>query len=195
MKIFEGHSIDLLKTWDLPLDLVVTDPPYAFGGSGTEHALSATVATVLRETAQHLKRGSWMIVLSASSWRSISYMIESVRGILMPVRFGTWVKPEVKTKVRTPGWEWTSVTAVAMRRGPKNRQELSAGSGVLDWIESSPVTDGRRAQLPAAVAKWAVQPFTIPGGVFLDPFSGSGALPQEAENLGMTSYGFEISPR
>jgi hypothetical protein len=36
----------------LPFDLIVTDPPYAFGGSGTEHAISATVATVLRESAQ-----------------------------------------------------------------------------------------------------------------------------------------------
>jgi DNA modification methylase len=79
VKIYKGDSIDLLSTWDQGLDLIVTDPPYAFGGSGTEHAISATVATVLRESAKHLKRGSFMCVFCASSWRSISYMVESVR--------------------------------------------------------------------------------------------------------------------
>ncbi|MCC2652786.1 MAG: hypothetical protein K0Q60_2949 [Microvirga sp.] len=44
---WEGHSVDLLA--DAPeLDLVATDPPYAFGGSGDEHAISATVAVALR---------------------------------------------------------------------------------------------------------------------------------------------------
>jgi len=67
-------------------DLIVTDPPYAFGGSGAEHALSATVAIVLRESALRLKRGRWMLVMCAASWRSTAYMVESVRGVLDPVR-------------------------------------------------------------------------------------------------------------
>lgn len=37
----------------------------------------------------------------------------------------------------------------------------------------------------------AVSPFAVSGGVFLDPFSGSGALPVAAARLGMDAYGIE----
>ncbi len=195
MIITEGHAIDLIESWrPNSIDLVVTDPPYAFGGAGTEHAVSATVATALRETAKKLRQGSWMIVLCASSWRSISYMTEAVRGILDPVRVATWGKPESKTKVRTPGWDWSLVAAIAMRKGAKNRKDLVQPPGVLDHIEARTITNGRRAQLPEEVAMWAVAPFVVPGGTFLDPFAGSGALPRSAEQLGMDAYGFEIQP-
>ena len=191
--LIEGDALELLQQFDLPVDLVVTDPPYAFGGSGTEHALSATVAIVLRETAKKLRRGSWMVILCASSWRSISHMVEAVRGEVTPVRVGTWCKPESKTKVKTPGWAWASVSAITMRKGPKNRPELKAVPE-LDHLSAPIVTDGRRAQLPVSVAEWAVSPFVISGGVFLDPFAGSGELPRAALRRGMDAYGFEIDP-
>ncbi len=191
--LHEGHSLDLIQTWPHELDLVVTDPPYAFGGSGTEHAVSATVATVLRETAARLRRGSWMVVLCASSHRSVSYMIEACRGLAEPVRYGFWCKPESRTKVRTPGWGWASVIAVAMRRGAKNRKDLPEPSQ-LDWVSAPVVTKGRRAQLPVSVADWAVAPFAVPGGTFLDPFAGSGMLPMAAARAGMVAHGFELNP-
>jgi len=191
--ILKGHATDLLQTWDKPLDLIVTDPPYAFGGSGDEHAISATVAVVLRETAKKLTKGSWMVVLCASSFRSVSYMIESVRGIVDPVRFGSWVKPVSRTKVSTPGWAWATVIAIAMRKGPKNRPDIGP-LPLLDWVSAPVETTGRRAQLPVDVSDWAVRPFSVGGGVFLDPFAGSGALPLAATRCGMESYGFEINP-
>ncbi len=191
--ILEGDALELFETWDQELDLIVTDPPYAFGGSGSEHALSATVAIVLRESATRLKRGSWMVVYCASSWRSTAYAIESVRGIVEPVRFATWVKPQSRTKVNVPGWAWASVNIVAFRKGPKNRPELEPHPN-LDWIEASPVTNGRRAELPKEVARWSVQPFIIPGGVFLDPFAGPGAIVHAAAAEGMSAWGFEVHP-
>ena len=191
--VIEGDALDLLNTID-KIDLVCTDPPYAFGGSGDEHAISATVAIVLRETAKKLKQGSWFIVFSASSWRSISYMVESVRSILMPVRIATWTKPETKTKVRTIGWSWNSVSVIAMRKGPKNRSDLPDPSQLPDHKTAPIVTKERRAQLPIEIAEWAILPFIIQKGIFLDPFSGSGTLPHTAERLGMLAYGFEKNP-
>ncbi len=191
-EVRKGHALDLLSEWNEPIDLVVTDPPYAFGGDGVEHAVSATVATVLRETALRLRRGSWMVVLCASSWRSISYMVESVRGILGPVRVGTWTKPNSKSKVRTAGWAWASVACVAMRKGPKNRPDLVQNCEILDHLSAPTMTKGRRAELPPEVARWAVEPFIVPGGLMLDPFAGSGALPKVAAKLGMKAVGFEI---
>lgn len=187
----EGHSLDLLESVG-ELDLIVTDPPYAFGGDNPEHAVSAAVATTLREAAHKLKRGHWCIVLAASSKRSVAYMEESVRGILTPVRYGTWVKPVCRTKVKTAGWAWSSVTAIAMRKGPKNAAGVP--SDVLDWICAEPLMVGRRAQLPPEVAEWAVAPFVVPGGVMLDPFTGSGSLCKAAADMGMQAIGFEMNP-
>ena len=192
MEMRQGHAQDLIVSVD-HIDLVVTDPPYAFGGNGQEHELAATVATVLRESARRLKRGSWMVVFCASSWRSISYMTEAVRGLLSPVRIATWTKPKSKTKVQTCGWKWASVSVIAMRKGPKNRHELGVSDvTALDHISAPPVINGRRAELPEVVCDWAVTPYAIDGGVFLDPFAGSGALVLAAERRGMLGIGLEL---
>ena len=46
-RLINAHCLDVLS--EVPeLDLIATDPPYAFGGAGDEHALSATVAVALR---------------------------------------------------------------------------------------------------------------------------------------------------
>ena len=184
-------SLDGILALNEPIDLLVTDPPYAFGGEGAEHELSATVAVVLREAATRLRKGHWAVVYCASSWRSTQYMVDAVRGILTPVRFGTWVKPAARTKVRTPGWAWSSVNVIAFRKG---RAETGGPVDELDWIEAPPVMNGRRAQLPAEVADWSVRPFAVPGGVAVDPFAGSGALVHAASRCGMRAIGFEVAP-
>ena len=191
MEIRTGDALELIQGFERPIDLLVTDPPYAFGGSGGEHALSATVAVVLREAARKMAPGSWALVFAASSWRSTAYMVEAVRGVLEPVRIGTWTKPESKTKVATSGWKWASVNVIAMRKG---KARFTPTSEALDHICAAPVKNGRRAELPASVADWAVAPFAVPGGVALDPFAGSGALPAAAARAGMSAYGFEREP-
>jgi DNA modification methylase len=185
--IATGDSLDLIRAYDGPLDLVVTDPPYAWSGTADEHALTATVALVLNEAARRLSEGAWMLMFSAASWRSTSYMVESIRGVLRPVRVGHWLKPTARTKTKTPGWAWASVHVVACCKG--------TGRGVPhaspDYIIEPPFIRGRRAQLPAAVADWAVAPYAVPGGVFLDPFAGSGALVEAATRAGMQAIGYD----
>lgn len=188
MNIIEGDALDLIQAETGVFDLIVTDPPYAFGGSGDEHAISATVAVVLREAAQRLKRGRWMVIMCASSWRSMSYMVESVRGIVEPVRVGTWCKPTSRSKVSTPGWAWASVSAIACRKG---KAVDCDPVDTLDHVTAAVVRNGRRAELPPEVAAWAVAPFVIPGGRFLDPFAGSGAIVKAAEARGMDAIGYE----
>jgi hypothetical protein len=169
--IVKGHSLDLLEQHaDLQPDLIATDPPYAFGGSGKEHALSATVATALRESARRLRKGRWMLVMCAASYRSQSYMVEAVRGLVEPVRIGTWCKPKAKTKVDTEGWKWASVSVIAFRKGKSLDLEPSF---ILDHITAEPVMNGRRAELPIEVARWMVGPYAVPGGLHFDPFAGS----------------------
>jgi hypothetical protein len=192
MKIIEGDALDLIQAEPGPFDLIVTDPPYAFGGTGDEHAISATVAVVLREAATRLAKGRWMVIMCASSWRSMSYMVESVRGIVEPVRVGTWCKPVSRTKVATPGWAWASVSALVFRKG--KALDLPEREAVLDNITAEVIRCGRRAELPAVVADWVVTPYAVPGGRFLDPFAGSGALVAAAERAGMLAGGYEKNP-
>lgn len=189
--IIKGDSLDLLLEDPVTPDLIVTDPPHAFGGSGGEHAISATVAVVLRESARRLAKGRWMLVMCASSWRSTSYMVESVRGLVEPVRVATWCKPVARTKVETTGWKWASVNVVAFRKG-KAIDPCSATD--LDHITAAPITVGRRAELPPEVAMWMVKPFAVLGGAFLDPFAGSGVIVSAAERCGMRATGYERDP-
>jgi tRNA G10 N-methylase Trm11 len=186
-----GDSLDLILAETAVPDLIVTDPPYAFGGSGNEHALSATVAVVLRESAQRLAKGRWMLVMCASSWRSTAYMVEAVRGIVEPVRVATWCKPTARTKVETTGWKWASVNVIAFRKG-KALSDCTASD--LDHITAAPIVHGRRAELPPEVALWMVKPFAVAGGTMLDPFAGSGAILKAAEACGMQAIGYEKNP-
>lgn len=190
-EIIPCHALDLIA--EIPgIDLLVTDPPYAFGAQGTtEWAVSATVAVALREAAHKLNRGGWAVVFAASSWRSTSYMVEAVRGVLEPVRIGTWCKPASRSKVKTPGWAWASVNVIVMRKPGRGTQP---GTPVpdLDYIVEPPVMNGRRAELPPRVAEWAVRPFSMVGGFAFDPFAGTGALLKAAADVGMAGVGFEI---
>lgn len=191
--IVKGHALDLIEQLEEAPDLVATDPPYAFGGAGDEHAISATVATVLRESARRLKKGRWMLVMCAASWRSQAYMVEAVRGIVEPVRVATWCKPEARTKVRTTGWSWTSVKVIAFKKG-KALDIEPLPYGYKDHITWEPVMNGRRAELPWEVADWMVAPFCVKGGLCLDPFAGSGKILHAAEDRGMRTIGYELTP-
>lgn len=185
--MIEGHALDLIETLEQAPDLVATDPPYAFGGTGPEHAISATVAVVLREAARRLKRDRWMLVMCGASYRSQAYMVEAVRGLVDPVRIATWCKPSSKTKVQTSGWQYASVSVIAFRKG----KAIAPTSATLDHITAEPVKNGRRAELPQEVADWMVAPFVFAGGMCLDPFAGSGKLLTAAEKFGMTTIGYE----
>lgn len=189
MNIRRGDSLDLIQVFNEAPDLIVTDPPYAFGNQGVdEHEMSATVAVVLRESAIRLKKGRWMLIMCASSWRSTAYMVESVRGILQPVRIATWCKPRARTKARTAGWLWTSVNVIAFKKG---KAVESQPVDLLDHITEEPVMNGRRAELPSRVAEWMVLPYAVPGGLLLDPFAGSGTILRAAERAGMRAVGFD----
>jgi len=145
---------------------------------------------VLRECARALARDSWMVVYSASSWRSVTYMVDALRGVVEPVRVGSWCKPQVKTRVSPGGWAYSTVIATVFRKG-RARSETSQ---IPDHITEAIVSGGRRATLPDSVASWSVGPWIKPGGLFLDPFAGSGSLCRAAERFGMEAVGFELDP-
>jgi tRNA G10 N-methylase Trm11 len=190
LNLINAHCLDALP--EVPeLDLIATDPPYAFGGADDEHALSATVAVALREYARKLRRARWMLVMCASSWRSTSYMVEAVRGVVDPIRVAHWNKPVARTKASTGGWRWASVHVIAFRKG---KAADIVPSCHLDHITASPLTTGRRAELPSEVATWMIEPFAVADGMMCDPFAGSGALVRAATAAGIEAIGIEKNP-
>lgn len=189
--LIKGDALDLITAFDQKPDLIVTDPPYAFGGGGIEeHAISATVAIVLREAAIKLKKGGWMLVMCASSWRSQAYMAEAVRGIIEPVRTMTWCKPTARTKARTSGPSFATVQVLVFKKGKSDCE----AADILDHITAEPVLNGRRAELPPCVADWLVAGYGYENDLLLDPFAGSGAILKAAERHGLNAIGFEKSP-
>ena len=190
--ILRGNAIDLIESLDENPDLIVTDPPYAAGNTEAEHRMTAAVAIVLRESARRLAKGRWMLVMCAASYRSQAFMVESVRGLVEPVRVATWCKPKARSKVQTTGWAWASVSVIAFRKG---KSEVPFASGHLDHILAEPVINGRRAELPSEVAEWMVAPFAVPGGLCLDPFAGTGKILKAAEVFNMRTLGYELNPQ
>jgi DNA modification methylase len=190
MPLLKGDALDLIRAFAETPDIIVTDPPYAFGGSGEEHAISATVAIVLREAATRLRKGGWMLIMCASSWRSQAYMVEAVRGIVEPVRTLTWCKPVARTKARTSGPSFASVQVLVLKKGKSE----ALPADLLDHITAEPVTNGRRAELPPQVADWMVQAYGRVDDLLLDPFAGSGAILLAAERAGLRAVGFEKNP-
>ncbi len=188
--LVKGDALDLILALEDTPDIVVTDPPYALRGDGDEHAISATVAVVLREAATRLRKGGWLLVMCASSWRSQAYMVEAVRGIVEPVRTLTWGKPVARTKARVSGPSFASVQVLAFKKGKSMVEPVD----MLDHITAPPVTNGRRAELPPIVADWMVQAYGRPGDLLLDPFAGSGAILAAAERHGLRAIGFEKNP-
>lgn len=190
MKIERADAVDYLQALEQRPTLVATDPPYAFGGSGAEHALTAKVPIALRLAAERLEPDGWLIVFCASSWRSVSFMVESLHGVAEPVRHATWCKPLARTAARSGGWKFATVPVLLFRKG----KPAASCSEWLDHILEPPVQGGRRAQLPERVADWAVGPFATRGGICLDPFAGSGALLAAAERHGMRGIGCDLEP-
>jgi len=145
--LIKGDALDLILELQERPTIIVTDPPYALRGDGDEHAISATVAIVLREAAKKLAPGGWMLIMCASSWRSQAYMVESVRGLVEPVRTLTWCKPAARTKARTSGPSFASVQVLAFKKG----KSAVEPADLLDHITAPPLTVGRRRSCPR---KW-----------------------------------------
>lgn len=144
-------------------NLVCTDPPYSFGNQGVaEHELSADVAVILREAGKLVRPGGWILVLSASSERSMGYVRAALRGVLIPIRTVVWCKPTVQTKVRTAGWRWDTVAVTAFRNGKSTQSAPSID--MPGYIIAEPVRNGRRAELLPTVCDCLVALF-ITGGV------------------------------
>lgn len=188
--IYHGNAAELIETLP-PFDLVVTDPPYAMGGVDGEWRLTAEVAIALRDAAKVIKkRDGAMVVLAASSGRSVEFMSSAV-GLPLK-RILTWHRPDARTAARS-GWRFDTVLALVFGKVPPDGGQSSFISA------ASPKPSKHKAEIPDEVADWLLAPWDVHHRIerrtVLDPFCGSGSLLAAAIRGGHYVLGVDIEER
>lgn len=178
-----------------PVDLVLTDPPYAIGGSRNEWRVTASVAIGLNMAARTVRKGGALLAFTTSSGRGISYTLSAVGNTLPFNRVLTWHKSFIRSRVAGP-WRWDTVQILAFGRASFGRPQYSSV-----FTSSGPSTTkalggtGHPAELPDGIADWLYRPFAETAEVVLDPFLGTGQLLAPAVRAGKRAIGIELEER
>lgn len=188
--IYHGDCRGVLPSL-LPVDLVATDPPYAFGRQRPEWRVTATIAIALSMAAAMVKPKGAMLVLGAASGRGIEYVQGAIGPTLPFNRLLVWHKQFVNSPVAGP-WRWDIVPVLAFGKCSFGRPQFS----------SCHITDGQYrgddyghpSALPPSVGTWLVRPFADASTV-LDPFCGTGVFLDAARAAGKRAIGIEIEER
>lgn len=192
--IYHGDCREVLPTLD-PVDVVITDPPYAIGGSRSEWKVTASVGTGIHLAAKKVRKGGALLVFTTTSGRGIDFTMGAVGSALPFNRLLVWHKSFVRSRVAGP-WRWDAVAILAFGRACFGRPEHSSV-----FTSTGPASKrllgetGHPAELPEGIADWLYLPFETEESVLLDPFMGSGRLLDTASRLGRRAIGIEIEER
>lgn len=175
-----------------PVDVVLTDPPYAIGGAKAEWKVTSSVAVGLHLAARQTKREGAMLAFTTSSARGMEFTLGAVGGALPFNRVLAWHKEFVRSRVAGP-WRWDLVLILAFGRASFGRPEYS--SVYRSTGPAAPPDGVHPAELPDGMADWLYRPFAERQPVVLDPFCGSGQLLIPAARAGHTAIGIEIDEK
>lgn len=191
--IFNCDCREILPHLD-PVDLVLTDPPYALGGSKPEYRVTASVAIGLDHASRRVKRKGTMAVFTTTSGRGIEYVLGAVNPTLPFNRLLVWHKRFVNSAVAGP-WRWDLVSILLFGRGTWGRPQWSSMVESEASTENGHEDTGHPAQVPENVAEWLWLPFEEEVETVLDPFLGVGSLLYPARLSGKRVIGCEIEER
>jgi hypothetical protein len=194
IQIWHGDCRDVIPDLD-PVDVVITDPPYAIGGSRAEWKVTASVGTGIHLAARKIKKGGAALVFTTTSGRGIEFTMGAVGSALPFNRLLVWHKTFVRSRVAGP-WRWDAVAILAFGRASFGRPEHSSV-----FTSTGPASNGHLgstghpAELPEGISEWLYAPFGAGDAVMLDPFMGSGRLLDAAVRRGQKCIGIEIEER
>lgn len=186
--IYHGDCREILPAL-APVDLVLTDPPYAIGGARSEWKVTASVGTGIHYAAKKVVKGGAMLCFTTTSGRGIEYTMGAVGNALRFNRLLIWHKAFVRSRVAGP-WRWDLVAICAFGRASFGRPEHSSLIQTNGDASRAPQDTGHPAEVPVGVARWLYEPFDAQ--TVLDPFMGSGSLLLPAAQAGRRAIGIEI---
>ena len=109
--IYHGDCRDILPQLE-PVDLVITDPPYAIGGAKAEWKVTASVGTGIHYAAKKVNKGGAMLCFTTTSGRGMEFTTGAIGGALPLNRLLVWHKEFVRSRVAGP-WRWDAVAILA----------------------------------------------------------------------------------
>lgn len=186
--IYQGDCREVLPDLS-PVDLVLTDPPYAIGSGKNEWKVTASVGTGLHFAARKVKKKGAMLVLGTTSGRGMDFTFGAIGDALPFNRMLAWHKQEQRSRVAGP-WRWDLVCILAFGRacfGSADRSSLYQSTTSTDAGVDHP------SAVPLGLARWLYDPFDA--DVVLDPFMGSGSLLLPAVEAGRKAIGIETDER
>lgn len=159
-------------------DVMVTDPPYGFGLASTRLFNSQRDNGLVPEAWDVAPFSDVAMLLSCACWHCIwggnYYPLPPSRGWMI------WIKPDAPPSMASAEMAWTNID--------RNTRHI---------IHSIAATNAERVghptQKPLAVMRWSIA--SMPDGVIVDPFMGSGTTLRAAYDLGRRAIGIEIEER
>lgn len=207
-QVLMGDCLELMRSLpDGSVDAVVTDPPYdarthqstmsRSGGFGPTLMVSKTDINFTPldsyqwlEEAFRISKG-WVIAFCSLEMLGAYAAHADTRY----VRSGIWHKPNAAPQFTgdRPG---NACEGIAIMHSGACKKEWNGGGSRGFWSESTPPGGTARhhpTQKPVPLMADLVTKFTNPGGLVLDPFSGSGSTGVACAREGMRFLGMELS--
>lgn len=202
-KLHHGDCLDVLKTLpDCSVDSVVTDPPYIVGAIsvGNSKTKAGTWADMensaywfsawMKESKRILKPTGYL--LSFGNWRSIPTLIRALSLCEMPatscmVWDKLWIGPAGPQQLRG---RHEIIMFSAM---PEGKIDNRAAPDIYaeKWLAGQMKTTKHPAEKPIDLMRYLCRLVTPPGGIVLDPFTGSGSTGKAAILEGFQFIGIE----
>lgn len=218
-EIREGDSLSLLRTLEAEsVDALVTDPPYSSGGQYRGDRMARPNTKYQRSEAKEMphfdgdnrdQRGmlAWCSLWLSEAWRACKpgapfvlfsdwRMLPTMTDAVQAGGF-TWrgIVPWHKTNPRRQIGRFAAACEFAIW-GSKGAMPLERGvAGQPGWVTSSSIPTASRRHMtekPVDVMRHLVK-ICAPGGLVLDPFTGSGSTGEGALLEGRRFLGFEMS--
>lgn len=198
IQIFCGDCRDILPQLG-PVDVVITDPPYAdstHDGARTDSSgkvdnlidFNSVTSAYLRSTYETIACRRWLV--SFTDYHHAIDLENTPPSGLRFVRLGLWVKPNPAPQFTgdRPGMGWE---AIAFLHSAHNRLRWNGG-GCHSVFTELKINGGHPTEKPIRLLMRLVRLFSDPSEVILDPFMGSGTTLVAAKNLGRRAIGIEI---
>jgi site-specific DNA-methyltransferase (adenine-specific) len=220
--VFDGEALELLgRLTPGSVDAVVTDPPYSSGGTSNAQRTQQAPSTKYVSSGAFVcgpdfagdNRDQRSHILWSTLWLSAARRASKLGAIL--VTFSDWRQlPATTDAVQAGGWVWRGIAVWSKTRGRprlggfRNQAEFvvwgsngpmaaRAGAPCLPGvIVASPPSRNERVhitQKPLDLLEELVR-VAPPGGLVLDPFTGSGTTGVAALRQGRRFMGFELVP-